>query len=94
MLDKIEDAVSVLDPKGSVEIDRQGGQLQLTFADGSTYLFNLYSPLEELWLSSPLSGAHHFNCRNGLWETSKGLALKGILEQELSQFLGKEFRLQ
>ncbi|MCH8112623.1 MAG: iron donor protein CyaY [Proteobacteria bacterium] len=82
---RIEDATMEL------EVDLVEGVLNIETADGATYLVNKHSPLRQLWLSSPVSGAGHFdyNAANKTWESTRGgEPLEKILERELSAAAG------
>ncbi len=82
---RIEDATMKL------EVDLVEGVLNIEAEDGATYLVNKHSPLHQLWLSSPVSGAGHFdyNATNKTWESTRGgELLEKILERELSAAAG------
>lgn len=77
LLDLIEEHI-----KPGVELDRPNEQtLQLQLGD-EVYLLNVYESLEQLWLSSSKSGAHHFIYRGGTWQTSRGILLSDLLKTE------------
>lgn len=82
---RIEDATMEL------EVDLVEGVLNIETEDGATYLVNKHSPQRQLWLSSPVSGAGHFeyNAANKTWESTRGgEPLATILERELSAAAG------
>jgi frataxin-like iron-binding protein CyaY len=83
-LDQIESRLS----ECALEVDRNGeDSLQITF-ESNVYLLNVHRTLGELWLSSAKSGAHHFNHKEGEWQTARGLTLKSVLNEELGAVLG------
>ena len=49
------------DEADDLEVDRQGGVLTIETADGATFVLNKHAPLRQLWLSSPVSGASHYD---------------------------------
>ncbi len=53
-LDRLEDA------EGLDEVGLADGVLQAVTADGKTFILNRHVPLKQIWLSSPVSGAHHY----------------------------------
>ncbi len=82
---RIEDATMEL------EVDLVEGVLNIETEDGATYLVNKHSPLRQLWLSSPVSGAGHFdyNAASKTWDSTRGgEPLEKILERELSAAAG------
>ncbi len=82
-LDAIADAVeNTLGDAYSV--DWAGEILTLEDVDGKQYVFNKHAPTEQLWLSSPVSGAWHFVWKNDAWVSTRGTTtLDNILEEEL-----------
>ncbi len=56
---------------GGGDVDLAGGVLTLTTDDGRTFLINKHAPLQQLWYSSPLSGAHHFESRGSDWVSTR-----------------------
>ena len=74
-----------------LEVDLEDGVLNIETEDGSIYLVNKHSAMRQLWLSSPVSGASHFDydAANKIWESTRGgESLEGILERELSAAVG------
>tara|TARA_X000000950_G_scaffold178438_1_gene216569 strand:+ start:21 stop:323 length:303 start_codon:yes stop_codon:yes gene_type:complete len=43
------------------ESDLIDGVLTIQDADDKTYVISFHEPTSQIWYSSPLSGAHHFN---------------------------------
>ena len=77
----------------SLEVDLEAGILTIELDDGRTYVVNRQAPLRQLWLSSPHSGAHHFDFdqdRQAWLSTRGGAALMDILGQELLALAGVE----
>ena len=88
----IEDAMEdVLD-----DIELQGPVLTIKLEDGGTYVVNKHGANQEIWLSSPKSGAAHFkpDLVSGAWlPTRGGEPLHDRLEAELAAILGQPLGL-
>ena len=73
------------------EVDLQGGILTVEIESGGTYLLNMHRPNRQIWLSSPKSGAWHFDIdpnAPGEWIATKGgERLRDLLERELGHEL-------
>ena len=62
------------------EIDMQGGILTIELEDGGQYVINRHGPNRQIWLSSPKSGAWHFERKGdsegggkgGAWVSTRG----------------------
>lgn len=73
------------------DIELQGPVLTVKLADGGTYVINKHGASQEIWLSSPRSGAAHFkpDAASGAWlPTRGGSSLHARLAAEFSEFLG------
>ncbi|MDZ4737379.1 MAG: iron donor protein CyaY [Rhodospirillaceae bacterium] len=72
----------------SAEIDIEGGILTIETADGGRYVINRHGPNRQIWLSSPKSGAWHFerkdDAKGGAWVSTRG-------SERLDQVLASEF---
>lgn len=88
----IEDALEdILD-----DIELQGPVLTIKLEDGGTYVINKHGANQEIWLSSPKSGAAHFkpDLVTGAWlPTRGGEPLHERLEAELAAVLGQPLGL-
>jgi len=70
----------------SADVETQGGILTITFDDGRQYVINKHAPNRQLWMSSPKSGASHFDLDGEVWRSSRGGdALHQMLAAELSE---------
>lgn len=73
------------------EVDYEGGILNLTLESGGTYVINKHAPTQQVWLSSPQSGAWHFtqDATSGAWrDTRQGRDLLELLAGELAAATG------
>ncbi len=73
------------------DIDLLGSVLTIELDGGGTYVINKHAESQEIWLSSPKSGAAHFkpDAGSGQWlPTRGGGTLHARLENELSAILG------
>jgi frataxin len=78
------------------EIDLEGGILTIELEDGGQYVINRHGPNRQIWLSSPKSGAWHFERKGddeggpkgggkgGAWVSTRG-------SERLDAVLGAEF---
>ncbi len=49
-----------LDSQSELECDVTQISLTIGMPNGRVYLFNIHERMEQMWLSSPVSGGHHF----------------------------------
>ena len=84
--DRLEDA--------DLDVDFAGGVLTVV-TDGGTFVLNKHAPLKQLWLSSPVSGASHYNFDGtGGWRSTRGPAmLMATLVTDLKTATGKAIEL-
>ncbi|KAH9599484.1 Frataxin/CyaY [Trypanosoma melophagium] len=88
------------------DVNLSGGVLAIETNTRGTFVLNKQAPNVQLWLSSPISGPHHYDMiiaetSNGDNDTenvqwladSDGHSLKGRLEKELTEVLGVEVKL-
>jgi frataxin len=88
----IEDAL----PDAIEDIDLQGSVLTIELAAGGTYVVNKHAANQEIWLSSPKSGAAHFafDPASGEWRSTRGGAdLHARLGAELGEVAGMSLTL-
>lgn len=66
------------------EVELQGGILTIELDDGRQFVINKHGPSRQIWLSSPVSGAHHYDPAEGRWRDSRdGSDLAGRLADDL-----------
>lgn len=62
-----------------------GHSLTFNSRDGQPYLLNYHGVTHQLWLASPLTGAHHFRLQDDRWISTRGTdELITLLESELN----------
>lgn len=86
ILVRIEDALA-----DHVEADLRGGILTIEFEDGRQYVLNRHGATRQLWLSSPVSGASHYDHdeATGTWRSTRGHgSLTALLAAELAAATG------
>lgn len=80
-----------------IDVDVQGEILTLELPDGGQYIVNKNTPLKQIWLSSPRSGAWHFEWDGApeRWLSTRGekVALADLLAGELAEITGTRIRL-
>ena len=92
-LQRIADAIeSAAEDFGSnIDVELDGGVLTIELDAGGTCLVNKHAPLQQLWVSSPVSGAGHYAWDEtaGAWVSTRGGgALLHTLARELSELAG------
>ena len=88
IMDKVDAHIS-----DTVDADMQGGILTLELEDGRQYVITLHQVNEEIWLSSPISGAKHvaYDTAKNQWISTRGEEeLLGLLSEELSAYTDTE----
>jgi frataxin len=68
------------------DVEFEGGILTIELADGGRYVINRHGPNRQIWLSSPKSGAWHFERRGEAWVSTRG-------SERLDALLGAELGL-
>lgn len=92
LLAAIEEAM----PDALEDIDLQGSVLTVELNDGGTYVINKHAANQEIWLSSPKSGAAHYayDDARGNWQPTRGgQDLHTTLSAELSAIAGEAVEL-
>lgn len=61
-----------------------GYSLAFDLPDGRPYLLNYHGVTHQIWLASPVTGAHHFRFQEGRWISTRSTdELFSFLEAEL-----------
>ena len=79
-----------------LDVDLQGGILTIELDSGGQYVINKHGPNRQIWMSSPFSGASHYDYdgETGGWvSTRDGTALAESLAGELAKAAGRAFKL-
>lgn len=75
-----------------LEVDLESGILTIELDAGGHYIINKHAPTGQIWMSSPSSGATHFNfdAQTRHWVNSRGTEkLTDMLAAELAKATGK-----
>ena len=78
-----------------LEVDLHGGILTLTLDQGGQYVINQHLPYRQIWLSSPISGASHYDYADGRWLSTRDATarLAEVLAAELNGRFGTALQL-
>ena len=62
----LDDIFNLVESKfDNYEVDYEDENLRIDSLEGKgTFIVSIHSPTSQIWLSSPLSGAHHFESRS------------------------------
>ncbi len=79
-------------PEATFDVDLEEGILAIEMENGGEYVINKNAAMGQIWVSSPVSGAHHFDRDEdeGVWRTTRAdgegnrVTLGGLLSRELS----------
>lgn len=80
----------------SVDVELQPGVLTIEVEGTGIFVLNKHGPLRQMWLSSPVSGASHYehDAATGAWRSTRGGDdLATTLEAELEDAAGMAFGL-
>ena len=74
-----------LESQTDLDVELEGSQLTIYNNKRQTFLLNFHTPTNQLWLSSPVTGAHHF-CWKDMWvSTRTEVSLVEILSTDIHQ---------
>ena len=89
----LDDVFNLAEKKSQdFEVDFEGENLIIQIND-STFVLSIHNPTEQIWMSSPVSGAHHFEYkeegRDSKWISTRDNSINLLekLDMELSSFL-------
>jgi frataxin len=91
LMERIDDALG-----DKMEVELEAGVLTIDLDSGGQYLINKHGPMRQIWLSSPVSGAGHYDydAGRGAWINSRsGENLTALLATELSAAAGQPMDL-
>jgi len=83
--DLIDDALG-----DDIDAELQGGILTLSLETGGQYVINKHTPNQQIWMSSPASGASHYDFADGQWLSTRdpSKTLPTVLAAELNAKFG------
>ena len=88
-LNTIFDVVNSLDY--NLEIDFFDNNITIEIDDGRVFVISIHEPSKQIWLSSPLSGAHHFSQSTKLnqWISTRNsdIELFSIIKSEIKNVM-------
>ena len=91
-LESIEAALEATGVEADVEL-KEGGVLEIEFADGSRMVINRHAAARELWVAAR-SGGFHFRWDGTAWrDTREGTELFAALSKLVSTQSGQSVRL-
>ena len=82
IFNKIVEIIEEHDIESLIDIDLNDSILTLINEHG-TYVINKQNAVQEIWLSSPISGPFHFYYQDGIWQSRNGATLDKLLSDEL-----------
>ena len=86
----LDDIFNLVESKfDNYEVDYEDENLRIDSLEGKgTFILSIHTPTSQVWLSSPLSGAHHFESRSSEsveWISTRdsNINLKQLIIKEL-----------
>ena len=80
LLVKLQD---YFDEKGFEDSELNGLELIIKKPGAGIYQLNYHGVTDQMWLSSPISGAHHFDFKDGSWISTRSPdKLHDLLDRE------------
>ena len=77
-----------------LEIDFLDNNITIEMDDDRIFVISIHEPSKQIWLSSPLSGAHHFSESNELnqWISTRNtdIELFSIIENEIKSITNND----
>ena len=89
----LDDIFNLVESKfDNYEVDYEDENLRIDSLEGKgTFVVSIHTPTSQIWLSSPLSGAHHFESRSP--ESMEWISTRDVninLKQLIMKELGSE----
>ena len=81
IIESLADIMEEHDTEDNLDIDLNSDILTISCESG-TYVINKQSSIQEIWLSSPISGPHHFVSNEGVWKSNNGIEFFSLLSEE------------
>ena len=89
-LDTLDDIFNLVESKfDNYEVDFEDENLRIDSLEGKgTFVVSIHTPTSQIWLSSPISGAHHFESKSPEsieWTSTRdaNINLKQLIIKEL-----------
>jgi frataxin len=82
----LAEAIENSDEKGELDVEYASGVLTVTLANKKQYVINQHVPMRQIWISSPVSGAGHYDYVDGYWKNTRG-------GQDLLELVQREFNI-
>ncbi len=79
---KIIETIENHDTEGLIDIDLNDSILTIDTNQG-IFVINKQLASKEIWLSSPISGPHHFALKDNYWRSKTGAELFKVISKEL-----------
>ena len=90
-LETLDDIFNLVESKfDNYEVDYEDENLKIESLEGKgTFIVSIHTPTSQIWLSSPISGAHHFESKSPEsieWTSTRDakINLKQLIIKELS----------
>ena len=86
LMDMLDEAVG-----DQADVDLQDGILTIELDAGGTFIINKHEPNRQIWLSSPVSGASHYDfdtTKNGWVNTRDGTLLNDVITADFAKTAG------
>ncbi len=68
---KLEELADFFETWPQAEVDLLEESLTITLPNKRQYLINKHGVTRQIWLSSPFTGAHHFQLKDGQWRCTR-----------------------
>lgn len=88
-LEALFEAIEEADAAGDFDTEYHDGVLTVILPSGQTFVINRHEPTRQVWVSSPVSGAHYFRFDDATarWREN-GVALEDLILGELRRHAG------
>ena len=90
-LETLDDIFNLVESEfENYEVDYEDENLRIdSLEGGGTFIISIHSPTSQIWLSSPISGAHHFESKStesAEWISTRdtSISLKQLIIEELN----------
>ena len=93
VLNNLLDVLEAKDSDHDLDIDLLNGVLTIGLLNGQEYVINRHVPTQQIWVSSPLSGATHFDLQGEVFSTNSN-ELHALLYRELAQLTSIRFNTE